>query len=244
MAPVVGHGWRRLVAPHVTIDESTAVALASRRPAARRTGFWITGVGIYVGWNLSTLGGALLGDVLGDPRTYGLDAAAAAAFLRCCGRVCVAARRSPSASPPPSSPPRSRPCSCPAFPCWSPPWSPSPWGGPTRSRAARHDDVDGRARGILRLPGAEGARVRDSRAVVRRPAPSASIDLLTVALLAALVAVQTLGAGPQIVVDARVPAIIVAAGRSCCAPFLVVVVAAAVVAALLRRWGGPRRLAA
>ncbi|EXJ52949.1 AzlC family ABC transporter permease [Microbacterium sp. MRS-1] len=81
MAPVVGHGWRRLVAPQVTIDESTAVALAHGDPAARRTGFWITGVGIYVGWNISTLGGALLGDVLGDPRTYGLDAAAAAAFL-------------------------------------------------------------------------------------------------------------------------------------------------------------------
>jgi predicted branched-subunit amino acid permease len=30
---------------------------------------------------VSTLIGALLGDVLGDPRTYGLDAAAAAAFL-------------------------------------------------------------------------------------------------------------------------------------------------------------------
>ncbi len=37
--------------------------------------------GIYIGWNLSTLAGALLGDVLGDPRAYGLDAAAAAAFL-------------------------------------------------------------------------------------------------------------------------------------------------------------------
>jgi len=81
MAPVVGRGWRRLVAPHVTIDESAAVALAHSDPAARRAGFWITGVGIYVGWNLSTLGGALLGDVLGDPRVYGLDAAAAAAFL-------------------------------------------------------------------------------------------------------------------------------------------------------------------
>ena len=32
-------------------------------------------------WNLCTLGGALLGDALGDPRRYGLDAAAAAAFL-------------------------------------------------------------------------------------------------------------------------------------------------------------------
>jgi hypothetical protein len=58
-----------------------------------------------------------------------------------------------------------------------------------------------------------------------------------VALLAALVAVQTLGAGPQIVVDARVPAIIVAAGCSRCAPFLVVVVAAAVVAAALPALG-------
>ena len=41
----------------------------------------MTGLGIYAGWNLTTLLGALLGDVLGDPKTYGLDAAAAAAFL-------------------------------------------------------------------------------------------------------------------------------------------------------------------
>jgi len=81
IAPLIGGGWRRAAAPHFTIDESTAVALAQSEPRARRVGFWVTGVGIYVGWNLSTLGGALLGDVLGDPRAYGLDAAAAAAFL-------------------------------------------------------------------------------------------------------------------------------------------------------------------
>jgi hypothetical protein len=70
------------------------------------------------------------------------------------------------------------------------------------------------------------------------PAPSRTIDLLTVALLAALVAVQTLGVGQQIVVDARVPALLVAAGLLVVrAPFLVVVIAAAVVAALLRLWG-------
>ena len=52
------------------------------------------------------------------------------------------------------------------------------------------------------------------------------------------VAVQTLGVGQQIVVDARVPALLVAAGLLMVrAPFLVVVVAAAVVAALLRLWG-------
>ncbi|WP_292687117.1 MULTISPECIES: AzlC family ABC transporter permease [unclassified Microbacterium] len=82
MAPLVGTTpLRRALAPHVTIDESTAVALAHTEPRARRIGFWITGVGIYIGWNLTTLLGALLGDVLGDPRAYGLDAAAAAAFL-------------------------------------------------------------------------------------------------------------------------------------------------------------------
>lgn len=82
MAPIVGTTPpERLIAPHFTIDESTAVALAHREPRARRLGFWVTGVGIYLGWNLTTLLGALLGDVLGDPRAYGLDAAAAAAFL-------------------------------------------------------------------------------------------------------------------------------------------------------------------
>lgn len=82
MAPLVGTSpARRILAPHITIDESTAVALAHRHPRARTVGFWVTGVGIYLGWNLTTLLGALLGDVLGDPRAYGLDAAAAAAFL-------------------------------------------------------------------------------------------------------------------------------------------------------------------
>ncbi len=70
------------------------------------------------------------------------------------------------------------------------------------------------------------------------PAPSRIVDLLTVALLGALVAVQTLGVGQQIVLDARVPALVVAAGLLILrAPFLVVVVAAALVAALLRLWG-------
>ncbi|MFV0373799.1 AzlD domain-containing protein [Microbacterium sp.] len=63
-------------------------------------------------------------------------------------------------------------------------------------------------------------------------------DLLTVALLAALVAVQTLGVGQAIEVDARVPALLVAAGLLFLrAPFLVVVIAAAAVAAALRLWG-------
>lgn len=70
------------------------------------------------------------------------------------------------------------------------------------------------------------------------PRPSRTIDLLTVALLAALVVVQTIGAGQAVVVDARLPAVLVAAGLLVIrAPFLVVVVAAAATAALLRLWG-------
>jgi len=70
------------------------------------------------------------------------------------------------------------------------------------------------------------------------PRPARIADLLTVALLAALVAVQTLGAAQAVVVDARVPAVLVAAVLLMVrAPFLVVVAAAALVAALVRLWG-------
>ncbi|WP_308493607.1 AzlC family ABC transporter permease [Microbacterium terrisoli] len=82
MSPLLGGGWlTRAAAAQFTIDESTAVALGQSTVRAQRMGFWITGLGVYVGWNSTTLAGALLGDVLGDPRAYGLDAAAAAAFL-------------------------------------------------------------------------------------------------------------------------------------------------------------------
>lgn len=82
MKSIVGGGLLRSVAAGwVTIDESTAVALAQKTPDARRIGFWVTGVAVFVGWNITTLIGALIGDVLGDTRAYGLDAAAGAAFL-------------------------------------------------------------------------------------------------------------------------------------------------------------------
>lgn len=73
-------GVRRLAAAHLTIDESTAVGLAQDEPEGRRVGFWVTGIAVFLGWNLMTLVGALVGNALGDPRVYGLDAAAAAAF--------------------------------------------------------------------------------------------------------------------------------------------------------------------
>lgn len=74
-------GVRRWLAAHLVIDESTAVALAQRDAPLGRLGFWWTGGAIYVLWNLATLAGALAGTAIGDPRTYGLDAAVGAAFL-------------------------------------------------------------------------------------------------------------------------------------------------------------------
>lgn len=80
-ATMLPRGWRRFVIAQLTIDESTAVAVSQSAPPLRRLGFWVTGVGIYLGWNLTTFVGALAGDALGDPKRYGLDAAASAAFL-------------------------------------------------------------------------------------------------------------------------------------------------------------------
>ena len=82
VAPLIGGPWpKKILAAHWTIDETTAVSTAQPTLSAQRTGFWWTGAIIYVGWNLTTLAGALIGDLLGDVSQYGLDAAAAAAFL-------------------------------------------------------------------------------------------------------------------------------------------------------------------
>ena len=84
LAPVLGlRGLRRAVGAQVVVDESTAVALRYEPEGvlAARLGFWATGLAIFVLWNLSTLVGAVLGNQLGDPRDFGLDAAAPAAFL-------------------------------------------------------------------------------------------------------------------------------------------------------------------
>ncbi|GAB7193111.1 hypothetical protein NUM3379_38200 [Kineococcus sp. NUM-3379] len=82
LSPLVRpRGWWRLPAAHLTIDESAAVATAQDDEDERRRGFWAAGLSVFVCWNALTLAGALLGDALGDPGRWGLDGAAAAAFL-------------------------------------------------------------------------------------------------------------------------------------------------------------------
>lgn len=69
MSPIVGSGfWKRALAGQLTVDESTAVAVAQSDQESARHGFWTTAVVLYVGWNLATLVGALAGDALGDVR--------------------------------------------------------------------------------------------------------------------------------------------------------------------------------
>lgn len=74
-------GWRRLVAAHLTIDESTAMATAQPDPEHAERAFWATGVAVFVFWNVGTAIGALGGNAVGDPETFGLDAAFPALFL-------------------------------------------------------------------------------------------------------------------------------------------------------------------
>lgn len=82
MAPILQvAGVRRIIAAQLTIDESTAVATAQSEVNQQRRGFWLTGLSVFVFWNLLTLLGALLGQSIGDPNDFGLDAAACAAFL-------------------------------------------------------------------------------------------------------------------------------------------------------------------
>ena len=102
MAPLLNlRGLKRILAAHITIDESTAVALAhnsnqsgdsqsgdsqSGESGAGKNsdlvkGFWFTGLGVLLFWNLFTLIGALGAGALEDPAQWGLDTAVPAAFL-------------------------------------------------------------------------------------------------------------------------------------------------------------------
>lgn len=78
--------WRP-VAAHLVIDETTAMTSAPRpvdpvrARRLARLAFLVTGLSVYVCWNVATLAGALAGRAVGDPDRFGLDAVGPAAFL-------------------------------------------------------------------------------------------------------------------------------------------------------------------
>ena len=82
MAPILKvKGIKRVLAAQITIDESTAVATLQDTDEDRKRGFYLTGIGVYLFWNLFTFLGALGASAIGDPSVWGLDAAVPAAFL-------------------------------------------------------------------------------------------------------------------------------------------------------------------
>jgi 4-azaleucine resistance transporter AzlC len=82
MAPLLKwRGWRRVAGAHILLDESTAMSVNRPTTEGVRLGFVTTGLSVFVLWNLATAVGAVAGDAVGDPRTFGLDAAVGAAFL-------------------------------------------------------------------------------------------------------------------------------------------------------------------
>lgn len=96
--------------------------------------------------------------------------------------------------------------------------------------------------GVIALCGAAYAlKAFGAIAASRAPASAATdgrLDVLVVPVIAALIVVQTIGQGRDLVIDARLPALLVTAAliwRK--APLLVVVLAAGGTAALLRLAG-------
>ena len=82
MAPILKvRGLSKFFAAQVTIDESTGVAISQETEAQMRKGFWWTGIGVFIFWNLFTIIGAFGAKSLGNPSQWGLDAAVPAAFL-------------------------------------------------------------------------------------------------------------------------------------------------------------------
>lgn len=85
LAPILKvTGLKRILSAQITIDESTAVSTMQENNDDKVRGFYLTGIGVYVFWNLFTYLGSLGASAIGDPAVWGLDAAVPAAF---CGLV-------------------------------------------------------------------------------------------------------------------------------------------------------------
>ena len=82
MAPLLNvRGVKRIIAAQITIDESTGVSLSQNNEDDSKIGFWWTGFGVFIFWNIFTLLGAISAGLLKDPAAYGLDALVPAAFV-------------------------------------------------------------------------------------------------------------------------------------------------------------------
>lgn len=78
-------GRRRYIGAQLVIDESAAMSVSQTGETEAAEAFWITGASVFVFWNLGTVAGVLLGEVIGDPQVWGLDAAFPASFVALLG---------------------------------------------------------------------------------------------------------------------------------------------------------------
>ena len=83
LAPALeGPRWRRAVWSQLMIDESAAVASAQAERRWQRTGYLVTGLGVFVAWNAATvLGASILSEAGSLVTSLGIDATIPAAFL-------------------------------------------------------------------------------------------------------------------------------------------------------------------
>ncbi|MFC8721233.1 AzlC family ABC transporter permease [Kitasatospora sp. NPDC057198] len=71
---VLGRGWRGLLGAHLMNDETVVFALAQDGLPRKRAAYWACGLGILLCWPAGAALGALLGGVVRDTGTLGLDA--------------------------------------------------------------------------------------------------------------------------------------------------------------------------
>ncbi len=78
---LVGQGMVLLLGSHIMNDESVVFGLSQPTQEKRQAAFWLCGTGVAVIWPLGALLGALVGKILPDPQTIGLDAVFPAILL-------------------------------------------------------------------------------------------------------------------------------------------------------------------
>lgn len=78
-------GWKRIPGAHFVIDETTAMSVAQDNEVAASEAFWWTGIALFSFWNIGTVVGVLVGEAIGDPNVWGLDAAFPASFVALLG---------------------------------------------------------------------------------------------------------------------------------------------------------------
>lgn len=65
----------------MTADETVAFALRQDTEAERRFAFWTCGIALYLSWNAATVAGTVLGTMIQNTGSFGLDATFPAMML-------------------------------------------------------------------------------------------------------------------------------------------------------------------